>query len=678
MNRSLSLLALSLTLWPLALRAEVRLPAIISEHMVLQQAEKVPIWGWAAPGEEVSVTLSEQTIKTVAGPDGKWMVSLNLKDSAAGPFELTVQGKNQIKIADVVVGQVWVASGQSNMQMSLGQTLDGEKEAAAANNPSLRVFRVPTETAREPQESSAGTWVVVTPQSAKLLSAVAYYFGKKLQQELKVPVGLINSGVGGTPAEAWTPQKAIDSVPDLRAARERIWREADAFASAGPDFLKTFPVWLQETQRTDKASDAAAFAGVDVDTSGWQTVKLPGPIKAEGLPTHGAIWLRQEIDVADPAALKRVRLAPHAHYESLYWNGQLVSALTYKDLPDAEMPRSFALPQGVVKAGRNIVALRLYSPIAPFELPGTLYGTVRFSPDWKVKAEYALPAPSADEIARAPKAPQLPLKAVYSAAHLYNAMIHPLVPYAIKGVIWYQGEANTPRAAQYATTFPLLIEGWREAWGQGTFPFYFCQLANNRSKQPQPGESGWAELRDSQSQALRLPHTGQAVLIDLGESGDIHPMRKKEVGDRLALIALAQDYGRTIPFSGPVYQSLKVEGNKARLSFKHTDQGLVAAPLPATYPVQTRENKNEPLVRNSPKSELEGFAICGADKQWVWADAKIEGSDVLVWCDKVPVPVAVRYAWADNPNANLYNGAGLPASPFRTDDFPLSTAEAKY
>jgi sialate O-acetylesterase len=266
------------------------------------------------------------------------------------------------------------------------------------------------------------------------------------------------------------------------------------------------------------------------------------------------------------------------------------------------------------------------------------------------------------------------------ASFLFNGMINPLIPYALSGVIWYQGESSTPRAYQYRDAFALLIQDWRQHWSHPDLPFYFCQLPNIGPKLTDPNAgSGWAELRESQGFALKLPHTGQAVLIDLGESDNLHPMRKREVGDRLVLIALAKTYGEKIPFSGPVYSSMKIEDGKIRLQFDHVEGGLVAQPLPATYPVNLRTGApNAPLVRNSPKSDLEGFAICGDDQKWVWANAKIDGDSVLVWSDQVPKPVAVRYAWATDPTCNLINAAGLPASPFRTDDFPAATKDNKY
>jgi sialate O-acetylesterase len=480
------------------LRADVRLPAIFSDHMVLQKSGKVPLWGRADPGEEVTVTFIGQTVRTTAGADGKWMATLDLSDSAPGPFELTIQGKNKLTIRDVVVGEVWVASGQSNMTWMLMDTAGGEAEASASENPRLRQFLVERNPSPQPVEDVAGRWVSASPATSGGFSAAGYYFGKRLQRELQVPVGLIHSSVGGTPAEAWISIGAIESVPELKATSARLWTG------------------------------------------------------------------RQK---ADP---KKV------------------------------------------------------------------------------------------------------------ASHLFNGMVAPLIPYAIRGVIWYQGEHNTGRAWQYRTTFPLLITDWRNRWGQGDFPFYFCQLANHRWKNPEPVESAWAELREAQSATLALPNTGQAVLIDTGEAHDIHPRNKKDAGERLAAIALAKTYGRAVPHAGPACKSVRFEGGKAILDFQQTEGGLIARPVPETFDLKTKTGATAPLIRNSPNSELEGFAICGEDRKWVWARAMIKGDTVVVWAEDVPEPVAVRYGWADNPTCNLYNAAGFPASPFRTDDFPASTLQAKY
>ena len=500
--------------------ADVKLPAIISDHMVLQQTAKVPLWGRADPDEEVTVTLDKQITKTKAANDGKWSVTLNLLKSASGPHEVVIEGRNRLVIKDVVVGEVWLASGQSNMELPLSETLGAGKEIPVSANPMLREFRVGLKTSEELLDDCTGKWVAASPSTSQAFSAVGYYFGQKLNAELNVPVGLINASWGGTPSEAWTSSRAIDTVPDLKAARE-----------------------------------------------------------------------------------------------------------TQMQLSHEARSKENGLLEGEVKSVTNAAA-----SARPQDRAGLIF----------------------------------------------NGMINPLIPYAIRGVIWNQGESNVLRAWQYRVAFPLLINDWRAQWRQGDFPFYFCQLANYRPKFATPGESSWAEVREAQTSALKLPHTGQAVLIDIGEGLDMHPRNKKDAGERLARIALAMDYGNKIPFSGPVYESAKVQQGKIRIKFTHTDGGLVAKPLPDTYVVRSFAGETAPLVRNSPNSELEGFALYGEDGKWFWADAKIEGDSVLVWADQVPKPIAVRFCWADNPNCNLYNASGLPASPFRTDDFPATTLNNKY
>lgn len=678
-----ALLATALLTLPLGVvHADVKLPAILSDHMVLEKTARVPIWGKADPGEEVTITLNGQTVKTTAGADGKWQTSLNLADSGPGPFEMTVQGKNQLKISDVVVGEVWVASGQSNMEWTLKNTTDGDKEAAQSTNPLLRQFLVKKATSPTPLDDCEGAWTKASPETSPTFTAVGYYFGKKLQNDLKVPVGLINTAWGGTPSEAWTSAPALDTVPDLKAARERLSGQLSTHPAEQKKWAEAFGAWLKETGREDKpTADVAAFAAPDVSKEGWQTVTIPGPITGQDLTGDGAVWVRTEIERPKSAALS-VELGAIEGFDSVYWNGNLITSLDYKDYPGSGFVRrwgKYNIPADKVKAGKNTLAIRIFAPAGPAKLPAApKIGGATVPGPWLAKSEFSLPALTADQLAAAPKPPTNPPSPQYVASHLFNGMINPIVPYAISGAIWYQGESNAGRSYQYRTAFPLMISDWRKVWDQGDFPFYFCQLANFQPKKDAPGESGWAELREAQSMTLKLPATGQAVLIDIGESGDIHPRNKKDVGERLALIALAKDYGKKIPYSGPVYDSVKIDGNKARLTFAHTDGGLVAKPVPATYDVNTKEGKTAPTVRNSPNSELEGFAICGEDKTWVWADAKIEGDTVVVSSEKVPAPVAVRYAWAENPTVNLYNGAGLPASPFRTDDFPGATLNNKY
>ena len=663
--------------------ADVSLPAIISDHMVLEKSAKVPIWGKADPGEGVTVTLNGKSAKATADAAGKWAAALDLKASAPGPFEMTVEGKNKLTLADVVVGEVWVASGQSNMEFQLTRSIGAEQEIAQPANPLLRQFLVKRNPTSEALEDTEGTWVTASPETTGRFSAVGYYFAKKLQSELKVPVGLIHTSWGGTPSEAWTSAEAIDSVPDLKAKREQLWAALKDYPEKKQAFIDGLGAWIKENGRADKpVADAAAFAGGEVSTEGWAPVKIPGAVTANGLPDAGAVWLRKEVDIQNKTAANLQLSLPIDGFDSVYWNGKLLKQTTYQDFAGLGSVRHYGpydIPAGEVKEGKNILAIRLYEPVGPAQFPKEpKAGAIPLGGEWLAKAEYEFPALDAQKIAAAPKPPTNPSGPQNVASYLFNGMIHPILPYAIRGAIWYQGEANASRAYQYRTAFPLMITDWRKQWNQGDFPFYFCQLANYMAKKNEAGESAWAELREAQSLTLKLPNTGQAVLIDIGESVDIHPRNKKDAGERLALIALAKDYKKSRPYSGPVYDSMKIANGKAVLGFKHTEDGLVARPLPETYDVKSQTKETAPLVRNSPGSQLEGFAICGEDKKWVWADAKIHGDTVVVSSDKVPSPVAVRYAWSDNPTCNLYNSAGLPASPFRTDDFPATTLNGKY
>lgn len=487
--------------------ADVKLPALVGDNMVLQRDLANSIWGWAEPGEEVSVQMSGQTKKTVAGEDGKWLLKLDPM-KAGGPFEMTIKGKNEIKLKNVLIGEVWVCSGQSNMEWPVKLCDNPDEEIKNAHYPNIRLITVPKKSTTNPQDDFVGAWVECSPKTVADFSAVGYFFGRKLSNELNVPVGLINSSWGGSACESWINPEIVDQFSEFRPIMERkIKKEED-------------------------------------------------------------------------------------------------SSLDRNNLNDNQ-----------------------------------------------------------------------------NAGYLYNGMIVPLKKYGIRGAIWYQGETNAGRAYQYRNLFPLMIQNWRNEWGQGDFSFYFVQLANfitdkNRTG-TEPREDAWAELREAQSMTLRLPNTGEAVSIDIGDPNDIHPRNKQDVGLRLALHALARDYrpegaergdrggqqggqgqqgGRQrLATDGPRFQSLKIEGDKAVVNFQpRTANGLKAK-----------------------EGELKGFAIAGTDRKFYWADAKMEGNRVVVSSADVPQPVAVRYGWSDNPSCNLVNGAGLPASPFRTDFWPGVTVNNK-
>jgi len=635
--------------------------------------------------------LDAANAKTLAGPDGKWRLNLDLQAEAQGPFSLVVEGKNKLTIADVLVGQVWVCGGQSNMELAVSKALGADAEQALPENRMLRQFLPRKEGSLTPVDDGVGQWTVAGPTTVGDYTAVGYYFAKKLQHDLQAPVGFINAAVSGTPVEAWMSADALAKDPDLKSGSDAEIAAVQAFPQLQQDFETKFAAWTQQYQRQDHVpADVKAFAAPGASLDGWKTITLPGSLAQNGLPAAGAIWIRRQVDIpaTPPKALlmgSQLSLGNIHGFETVYWNGVKIGEKNGKT-PGTSQYRRYGVPVQLLEPGTTAtLAVRIYNPVgdaalnedksAPF-----LSDHVKLAGPWMAKAEYELPPLAPEAMAGYPLAPHQPELMKYVATNLNNGVIHPLIPYAIKGAVWYQGESNATRAVQYRTAFPLMIQDWRAKWNQGDFPFYFCQLVNFMAKAKVPTESAWAELRDAQASALSLPNTGMAVLIDLGEAGNLHPRNKRDAGERLALIALAKDYGQNVAYSGPTYASSTVGGDHLTIHFTHADGGLVAKPLPATYLLSTLgAAQTLPLVPNSPKSQLEGFQVCGDDHKWQWADAKIApDGTVAVSSPAVPKPAYVRYAWSDDPTCNLYNGAGLPAAPFRTDDFPLSTAAVKF
>ncbi|MEO6846507.1 MAG: sialate O-acetylesterase [Chthoniobacterales bacterium] len=658
--------------------ADVRLPGIISDHMVLLKSEKVPIWGMAAPGEEVTVTLDKATAKATTGADGKWKLELNLKDFAQGPFTMTVQGKNTLKISDVVVGEVWLASGQSNMSAQVQYSIGGLAEVAAPANPMLRLFEMRGGTSETPVDEFAGQWRLADSVGRTFFSAVGYYFGKALNTELKVPVGIVADSYGGSAIESWMSPETIEKTPILKTANDAALQYRKDYPAPFAAYKKDYAAWQKQTGREDHpVGDVKAFAEDPIPVEGWTVVPV-GTLVSPAFPTNGVVWLRKDIQISPSVAKAGTELTMRGFegFSSIYWNGKLVKQTTVENHPGRSESVT-TIPADVMKEGKNTLAIRLFAPGKPIGFPNQVfYPGIGFTGDWEARTEYTLPALTPEQLAAMPKLPAPPVPVNGLRGNIYNAMLWPITNYAIRGMIWYQGESNLINARDYRILLPALIEGWRKQWGRGDLPFYFCQLPAYYPKtsvaweDKNPAAYAWTIVRESQAESQRVPKTGMAVMIDLGEGENLHPMDKKEAGDRLAALALANDYGKKVESSGPVYESVKFENGIAKVKFSHA-QGLVAKPLPATYVVSRlpKVPKTAPLVRNGPNGELEGFALCGADKKWFWADAKIEGDSVVVWSDKVPVPVAVRYAWLANPTVNLYNGAGLPAAPFRTDDY---------
>ena len=684
-----SLLMLAL---PVAARAAVALPEIFSDHAVVQKSSRTAIWGTAAAGESVSVALgARKPVEAVADSQGRWKVVLDLSDGTPGPFDLVVKGGNVVVVRDVVVGEVWLCSGQSNMEMKLSQTADAPAEIAASANTLLRTFKPKRQTPAAPAGDLHGQWIVSDPGTSGGFSAVGYYFAKTVQASLPGPVGLVDTSWGGTPAEAWISAEGLDGVPDLKASKSAILSLQAEAGERMRTYAADYATWVERHARAEPpAADPALFAGPEISTDDWKAVTLPGMLADAGLPDSGAVWLRREVDIPANRAgtYLPLLLGELNDFDAIYWNGRKVGETTATAStsfnPDMAptMNRRYDVPGNAVKPGKNTLAIRLLSPGGGAGIKArvmTAGWNIPLGGEWRAKVECEFPALSAEARAAYPHRPAWPVMGHYTATYLYNGLVHPLSALTLRGVLWYQGEANVGRAWQYRDTFSLLIADWRRSFQRPNLPFYFCQLANYQAKTSDPAAgSAWAELREAQAGALALPDTGMAVLVDIGEEQDIHPRNKKDTGSRLAAVALAKTYGRPVPCEGPVYRSVQIEGGKLRVRFSPTAGGLVARPLPEVYQPKSSYAATQPLLRNSPDSELQGFAVCGEDRRWKWARAKIEGDSVVVGSSEVPAPRYVRYAWADNPTCNLCNGAGFPAAPFRTDGFPATTAGKKF
>lgn len=636
----------------------VRLPAIISDNMVLQQGIKVRIWGSASAGERVAVTFDKKTSNIIADAQGRWQVLLGpLK--AGGPFELIVKGDNVLTVKNVLVGEVWLCSGQSNMEWPLVNTTNGAETVAHANNSEIRLFTVEKHTAASPLADVEGHWVVTTPEEAAHFSAVGYFFGRELCEHLKVPVGLIHSSWGGTPAESWTSNEALRSSPELKPILDRYESSLNALPQTKAAYAQALAQWEEKNLYLDgeNKGEALGYADPSTSTAGWSQMELPKQIEAAGLIIDGAIWFRKVVELPASWSGKDLvlNLTPIDDYDVTYFNGTKIGS-TGRETPNSYMvPRKYVAPGSTVRAGRNVIAVRVFDSAGEggFGRGGAMsIGPAGVEPvslrgAWDYKVELAL-EPKHPDWGTRPEA--VGATNQNNPSVLYNAMIAPLVPFAIRGVIWYQGESNAGRAYQYRTLFPVMIRNWRSAWGR-EFPFYFVQLANWRARRSQPDESDWAELREAQAMTLREPQTGMAVTIDIGDEQELHPRNKLDVGRRLAAWALAGTYGQKIIPSGPLFDRFTIEGDKVRIHFKY-NAGL----------------------KTSDGGPVKDFAIAGEDRRFVWADARIDGDTLIVSSSTIPKPVAVRYGWADNPTVNLYNAAGFPASPFRTDAWPGITA----
>lgn len=646
--------------------SNLKLPSLIGDNMLLQQKTNAKIWGRANPGHKIVVTTSwNSSVKAISGKDGKWSVTLKTPE-AGGPYTISISaGDTVITVNNVLVGEVWFCSGQSNMEMPLegwppNDTIMHSSSAIASSlNTEIRIFNVQRKLSENPQDDCVGKWEICNPATIAQFSATAYFFGKKLQDELKIPVGLIESAWGGTPSESWTSavslEKAGEFVPEIKAIKESA------------PLIAGYKAWLNTHKQVQPNSsgkdqwknlefDDNKIPDPEFDDSKWPGMVLPGFFEKNTGEFDGAVWFRRTIDIPQEMAGKDVilSLGPVDDMDRTYFNGKLIGSNELSGV--WQLDRNYEIQAADVKKGKNIIAVR----VVDTKGGGGIYGaadkmkmTVKNNPainihlngEWKYQpvAElrdnkfYVYDISKNEFFTRkspvniGPNSPSV----------LFNGMVNPVLPYQIKGAIWYQGEANVGRADQYSKIFPLMIRNWREAWGIKDFPFYFVQIAPYVYAGVDSTES--ALLREAQKSALKLPGTGMAVTLDIATVMNIHPPFKKEVGDRLAMQALNNDYGMKNLCEGPVYRSMTVNGNSVKLDFDNADDGLIA--------------KNDKLGE---------FEIAGKDGRFVKGNARIENNEVLVSSHLIKEPVSVRYCWRNGAEASLFNKAGFPAWQFKT------------
>lgn len=607
---------------------QLKLPRLFADQMILQRETPVRFWGWGEPGGTVIISIDGFVTKTLVNPQGEWEC-LFPAHMAGGPYDVVVTGDDQITFSDVYFGDVWIAGGQSNMEWPVSAKIDNmEKEIADSNYPQIRFFNVKNTISVTPKDDlEEGDWKKANPENVGDFSAVAWFFAKRNHLEKGVPVGVISSNWGGTPAETWTSAERLLGVDGYR-------QSAAEMMDPGNDWEALFAANEKNNQKKwqmiqDKESFLAYDAfKLDFDDSAWEDVTLPN-----GQELTHFVWLRKSVTFNNPKAGK-LSLGKLVEYAQVFVNGELVFDKGWND-----PVTTIDLKKGLLLKGENVVTIRVingWDNKAWVGEKGQMWlksgkEEINLEGTWKYSNQIDPPIPLVE-------------KYEWKPGTLFNAMIHPIAGYSIKGAIWYQGESNAGVAQYYNELFEAMIQDWRLYWKQGNFPFLFVQLANWLERKSEPSESNWAALREAQTETLQLPKTGMALAIDIGDEKDIHPRNKQDVGKRLWLAAQKVAFCEDLVYSGPKYQSHIIQGNKVIVTFDHTGGGLEA--------------------RNG---SLTGFALAGNDGKYYWADGTIEEGKVVLTSENVAEPVSVRYAWADNPVCNLYNKEGLPAIPFRTD-----------
>jgi sialate O-acetylesterase len=616
---------------------------LFGDDMVLQRGKLNTVWGWSEPGDKVTVQIGDTSATGVAGADRRWQVKIQ-PPPAGGPYTVKISGHESVELHNVMVGDVWLCGGQSNMGLPLRFTLNGADEAKAANYPDIRFFSVTGHPAYRHTDLIGGKWSEVTPQTAEWVSAVAYYFARRVQQDVHVPIGLLLDNVGGTPAEAWTSAETLRPLKDFDVPLAELARLT---AEGAPEYGNYVMHWYDEFDIGTKGK----WAAPEMDDSAWKAVQIPGGFTELGVPDTPALaWFRKEIVLPDPlpAGRSMLYLGVIERMDTAYVNGKEVGGSSW-----VENPRVYPISDGILKPGRNVIAIRVFKTkpdggfmSKPEDLRLVLSDktSIPLAGQWKGKIAVDARPPHSLPLAYE-NWPVMPTV-------LYEGMLAPVAPFSIAGAIWYQGEQNSPRGYQYRKILPAMIADWRKLFAQGDFPFYIVSLPvfGPRSATPVNGDE-WAETRESQAlTAASVPNSCLAVTIDTGDPDNLHSKEKKPVGDRLALCALANHYGEKVVYSGPTLTSVERLPGAIRLHFAHTDGGLV--------------------IKGDKLGE---FSLAGEDHKWYWAEARIDGDDVVLSALSVPDPKEARYAWQSNPSATLFNGAGLPAGPFRTDNWPGMT-----
>lgn len=641
---------------------KITLPGYFTDNMVLQQQTKVKIHGRSSDrgSIELRVSWDKKIYKGTIGENGEWEIELSTP-KAGGPFHIVFSDASEECFLDnIMVGEVWFCSGQSNMEMPLagwGKVLNYEQEIREADYPSIRLFQVKKETSVVPEEvlhSTTGKWQECSPASVSDFSSLGYFFARNLWNTLKVPVGIIDCTWGGTPIEGWSSYEAMKTIPVYAQKVEELQKLDSNEEMLRNKFEKDKSEWLRNLTVTDKGYNDGKYtwASCSYDDRSWSSMALPQNWEQTELSSFdGIAWFRKTIEIPQEWEGRRLtlRLGMIDDEDVTYFNGvEIARGAGYNS------PRKYTVPAELVKAGKAVIAIKVLDYngdggicgkgddfwISANEdgktAPATENSKIVLANEWKYKIGISLKD--------FPVFPVYPLNNVQSPAAIYNAMVNPLISFPIKGILWYQGEANVGNADRYADMFQAMIQDWRSKWQNMEMPFYFVQLANYLERREIQPDSQWAALREAQSDALHLAHTGMVVNIDLGEANDIHPKNKQEVGRRLASLTLQNTYGQKVEGTSPVYKNYVVDGNSVRLSFEGVKKGFRAV------------------------DSLTGFTIAGTDHVFYKANAKIEGNEIVVWSDEVMYPVVVRYGWADNPDCNLYDmQSGLPISPFRTD-----------